>query len=493
MKNRLGLVSQVALALLFASMTTAPLSAQTVAGNRTRVALFDLAGSSQDPAVQAVLSTMAQSIELSLIVLDRYEVRRVQPPADPETDMARVRSFCESNRMDQAVLGSGSEKSDGGFTFRLLVYDRRTDSIVIDRHGSSSGALDMFDAADTLMASLLDGLSGTHLAYASLRVDTIPPGATILVNGREIGHGPLSVRGVPTGTLEISAHANGYEDARASVTLADGEKAVAALTLARSMGKLSIQVPAGTQVTIATNVPVETVTGPSTVDLPTGDYVLTAAGPGLAGTSEKVTVERNSTVAWAPQLGLPVQAPPLPAHGPPDLYSSYVSEYEGLAALTTSSATGDRQVEQAKSLKLRALAQPYQDFQDLAGRTGELVELLQRRAEHNILAAQRKAAQGRYENAATVKALGPFGWISLLVGTPTAIVGIYFAVQTTHTAGSEYYKDRDIATVTGLVGGILDGFGLCVIAINATQPDPRRLKETVEALDRQISELGISN
>ena len=213
----------------------------------------------------------------------------------------RVRAYCDANRIDQAILGSAAQRPEGGFSFRLLVYDRRTDSITIDRRRSSSGALDMFDATDTLVASLLEGLSGTHLLFGSLSVDTDPVGATVSVNGRDAGTSPLSLRGLPVGTVQVAARLAGHEDVQETVTVADGETASASLKLARSTGRLTLRTPADSQVTVSNaEVGEKQVPAPASLDLPTGDYVVSAAKEGLASVSGKITVVRGASVSWAP-------------------------------------------------------------------------------------------------------------------------------------------------------------------------------------------------
>ncbi len=312
MKWFLAAVRRGTLLLLVGFIPVASLSAQSSNAALTRIALFEPAGHSSDPTLAAVLSTVADSVELSLVVLQRYDVRRL-PPADPDTDLPKVRAYCEANHIDQAILGSGAERPEGGFAFRLLVYDRKSDAITIDKQGSSTGALDMFDTTDTLVASLLDGLSGTHLLFGSLTVDTDPPAATISVNGRDAGPGPLSLRGLPVGTVQLAARAPGREDASASVTIVDGETASASLKLARSMGKLAVQVPTDALVTVASaEIGQEQLSGPGSLELPTGDYQLTAVSPGLSPVTAQLTVGRNATEDWLPWTKgyLVVQATP---------------------------------------------------------------------------------------------------------------------------------------------------------------------------------------
>jgi hypothetical protein len=275
------------------------LHAQSETG-RARIALFEPAGQKSDTALTAVLNTVADSVELSLDVLQRYEVRRL-PPADPANDLARVRAYCQANRIDQAILGSGSAKSDGGYLFKLVVYDRRSDSITLAPEGSSAGALDMFDVTDKLVGALLDGLSGTHLLFGALSVETNPAGATVSVNGKEVGTAPLSLRGLPAGAVLVSTRLAGYEDANASVTIPDGESADAPLSLARSTGTLALTVPTDAVVSVSSaEIGQKDIAGPGSTTLPTGDYVVKASSPGMAEVSGKVTVTRGGSTPWLP-------------------------------------------------------------------------------------------------------------------------------------------------------------------------------------------------
>jgi hypothetical protein len=103
-------VRRAALFLLVGIFSAGSLSAQSANPGLSRIALFEPAGHSNDPALAAVLSTVADSVELSLVVLQRYDVRRL-PSADPAIDLPRVRAYCEANHIDQAILGSGAERT----------------------------------------------------------------------------------------------------------------------------------------------------------------------------------------------------------------------------------------------------------------------------------------------------------------------------------------------------------------------------------------------
>ena len=108
MKLRFLAHRRLALAFLMGTCFVSTLVAQSDSG-RARIALYEPAGQKEDAALAAVLSAVADSVELSLTVLQRYDVRRL-PPVDPAQDLQKVRAYCKTNRIDQAILGSGSAR-----------------------------------------------------------------------------------------------------------------------------------------------------------------------------------------------------------------------------------------------------------------------------------------------------------------------------------------------------------------------------------------------
>ena len=84
----------------------APVGAQAQ-GSRPRVALFEPTGQGADAVLTAALKTVGDSVELDLACLQRYEVRRLKG-VDPARELDKVRAYCRTNRVDQAIMGSGS-------------------------------------------------------------------------------------------------------------------------------------------------------------------------------------------------------------------------------------------------------------------------------------------------------------------------------------------------------------------------------------------------
>jgi hypothetical protein len=269
-------------------------------GDRARIALYQPTGQTHDAALSAALSAMADCVELSLVMLQRYDVTRA-PMVDPARDLDKVRSDCRKNRIDQAILGSGAARAKGGYDFRLMVYSRGTDSITVDQSRSCKGALDLFDTTDALVASLLDALSSRHLAFGSLSIQSEPAGAAISVNGKDVGSAPLSLRSLPVGTIEVMGRMDGHVKAKATVTLLDGETLSASLTLPRSTGTLAVQMPRDAAATVrSAEIGVKEITGTGAIQLPTGNYDVHADSPGMHEVNGNVTIAEGAVAGWMP-------------------------------------------------------------------------------------------------------------------------------------------------------------------------------------------------
>src|SRR5208283_5916948 len=164
-----------------------------------------------------------------------------------------------------------------------------------------------------LVASLLDGLSGTHLLFGSLAVQSSPAGATVAVNGKTVGTAPLSLRGLPVGAVEITAELEGHEAAKATLMIVDGNTTNASLSLPRSTGTLALVVPKDAVVEVkSAEIGQKELTGAGGTELPTGDYEVQASCPGLPAVSTRVTITRGFSAQLLPWTKgyLDVQAVP---------------------------------------------------------------------------------------------------------------------------------------------------------------------------------------
>jgi hypothetical protein len=63
----------------------------------------------------------------------------------------------------------------------------------------------------------------TQPARGSLTIRTVPPGATVIVDGFERGRTPLTLTNVPVGMLQVVVRRSGYLDNRQAIAIAPGE------------------------------------------------------------------------------------------------------------------------------------------------------------------------------------------------------------------------------------------------------------------------------
>jgi hypothetical protein len=110
--------------------------------------------------------------------------------------------------------------------------------------------LTKFTLAATL---LLSWLSPAALAQgkADLRIVSDPNGAAILVNGESRGSAPQDLKKIPSGTTLVIVRKEGYEEARRTVSLLDGQSVVEEFKLTPIGGLLLVHsTPEGAEVSI---------------------------------------------------------------------------------------------------------------------------------------------------------------------------------------------------------------------------------------------------
>lgn len=169
------------LVLLLAIAATVPAKAQSLRP-RVGIATFETAA---DPRVEAAADSISSTIDLTLRLLDRYEVSRIGEFAfqgGVRPNQAGLRN------LDFIVFGS-VEDSAGRILLDLSVYSRAENAITSQHEDAVSSVFDLFDAADQAAISLLESFSGELIRFASLRLqNTGSPGTyTVFVDNVPLG------------------------------------------------------------------------------------------------------------------------------------------------------------------------------------------------------------------------------------------------------------------------------------------------------------------
>ncbi len=169
------------LLVLFALVATAPGEAQSSRPN-VGIATFETAA---DPRVEAAADSISSTIELTLRLLDRYEVRRTGSfsyTGGPPPTQADLRE------LDFIVFGS-VEDSAGRIVLDLSVYSRAENAVTSRHEDAVDSVFDLFDAADEAAVSLLESFSGELIRFASLRLQNAgsPGSYTVYVDNVPLG------------------------------------------------------------------------------------------------------------------------------------------------------------------------------------------------------------------------------------------------------------------------------------------------------------------
>ncbi len=130
------------------------------------------------------LSTVIQdTILLSLKIIDKYDAIPIS-----QEDRRSPSVIAVEDNIDTIIFGETSVKKGYTCVIKLLVFDKLKNTVVLEKEETAETVLDIFDASDSITASLLEAFSGVHIAYGTLSVDFEDTGMyQILLNGEPIG------------------------------------------------------------------------------------------------------------------------------------------------------------------------------------------------------------------------------------------------------------------------------------------------------------------
>jgi TolB-like protein len=159
------------------------------------------------PQNDVVADTSTDTIELTLRLLDQYEVvGDTARTSDPLMDapVSELRRIAGEENVDNVIFGSVSTLEGGGFLFQLSVYDRAQDGISLQSESRSPSLFGVFDASDELVADAVSGFSGVRIGFGSLRIASEGSGEFLLyVDGSLLGENTTSVDRILIGNRQI--------------------------------------------------------------------------------------------------------------------------------------------------------------------------------------------------------------------------------------------------------------------------------------------------
>jgi hypothetical protein len=137
-----------------------------------------------------------------------------------------------------------------------------------------------------------------------LEIATVPAGATVTVNGRDLGISPVRLPDAEAGTYEIRAELAGYDAAEQTVTLAQYEERKETVMLVKNLGTVSLSTMV-TGVTVTVDGSVVGVTSAdgsgrptATIDaLQPGEHEVTLSKPGHVSKTYTVKIAKGQTLS----------------------------------------------------------------------------------------------------------------------------------------------------------------------------------------------------
>jgi hypothetical protein len=201
----------------------------------------------------------------------------------------------------------------------------------------------------------------------------------------------------------------------------------------------------------------------------------------------------------------------MPKKGPAELYTAYSAELDGYEELEKTASLAVADLEKVSAFKLKALAQPYEDFQELGARAGTLHERLvaakarlDQKTRLDGLVAEREVKRAAYKKTADDASfritLGNWGFgisaASLLTSALGLAAGFIIAATPAYTGATTIVDATTYGNwITACDWVVFSGLGLGAGAallgcIRFTATDPAPLADAVKHLDQQISELG---
>ena len=228
--------------LFILSLATAGLPAQQAdPGERVVVAVLPLVHEMEARELAAAGRVVMDTIALTLRILGGYQVVRPEEQAS-ERNLPRLRELAESSGYNNILFGSSTRSGSGSLAFTLSAYDRKQDRITVTRTAVAESLFDLFDLSDRLAAALVEGFSGVHVAFGSLKIDRRGGPGTwhLAVNGERVGENLSGIDRLPTGRHRVSVT---QDRLLGTLTLFDGKVTVAENGIATVLVDLPFTTP----------------------------------------------------------------------------------------------------------------------------------------------------------------------------------------------------------------------------------------------------------
>jgi len=214
-------------------------------GNKVAVFPFKNNGQPQYSGLSSGISAMLTTD------LSKSKSIEVVDPQQISAALGSVRLLGGAPSVDDALKAARTLQADYAVTGEFIVFgnkfriDLRIYDVAAGTLKSSEKAQakeeELFDLVDGLSDKTIQGISGIiPVAGGSLRVESVPPGAYILIDGDKAGQTPATLKDVAPGMHKIELDLDGYKPYKDSVLVKEREAAKVEAKLIRLYGGIRV-------------------------------------------------------------------------------------------------------------------------------------------------------------------------------------------------------------------------------------------------------------
>ena len=148
----------------------------TVGITRPRIAVKKLiVNNPEDIQLEVISKRVTDSTKQIMKFMNEYELTD-----SANSDLSSLEEsgksfldYCNNNNIDNIVYGKTYIGSDDSYVIEMSVFSREKKQTALTRIGRAESALDIFEAADNLTASIIEEFSGVHIAFGNINLINI--------------------------------------------------------------------------------------------------------------------------------------------------------------------------------------------------------------------------------------------------------------------------------------------------------------------------------
>ena len=159
-----------------------------------------------DTGGEVLAGILADTIELTLQLIGRYEVRPRPEVSDSITDAGTAALAAEKEELDYLVFGRVERRTDGSTLFEISVYSRETGEVSLKQATTAASIFDTFDKAEELATEILGAFTGQRIAYGSLSLTNLaedPGNYLVRLDGVPVGRNIQALERILVGPREV--------------------------------------------------------------------------------------------------------------------------------------------------------------------------------------------------------------------------------------------------------------------------------------------------